>query len=310
MTVSLNQHQSGHIPRIAGAIYRPRLLHKLETALNHKITLISAPPGYGKTTLIAQFAQLSKQPVLWHTVEERERDVPNLHNHAVRLLRRLIPSLDDAVDTPVKSPTELAGQIANSLATELREDIFYIFDDMHHLAGSPSAETWVRAFVQFLPVRCHLVLISRILPDLPLAELIAKREVLAIGQSELRFTVDELYDLWSELQSSAPDVNVLDMLNTELEGWPAGVVLALHPLPPDIERSVLSGGQGPEALFDSLAQVLLDAQSPGLKYFLLMSSTLARLTPQLCTRVLGIKDASYWLEEAQNQTLFLSRTSG
>src|SRR5688500_698183 len=98
MTVSLNQHQYGHIPRIAGAIYRPRLLHKLETALNHKITLVSAPHGYGKTTLVAQFAQLAKQPVLWHTVEERERDVPNLHEHAVQLLRRLVPNLAEGVD--------------------------------------------------------------------------------------------------------------------------------------------------------------------------------------------------------------------
>lgn len=310
MDVSLPHRQHGHIPRIAGAIYRPRLLHKLETALNHRITLISAPPGYGKTTLVAQFARLSKQPVLWHTVEERERDLPNLHEHAVKLLRRLLPNLEASAGTPATSPSELAAQLASAIAAELRDDIFYVIDDVHHLAGAPSAEAWVRAFVQLVPPRCHLILASRILPDLPLAELVAKREILAIGQNELRFTVDELYDLWSELQEAPPDVNVLDMLSSQLEGWPAGVVLALHPLPPDIERSVLSGGHGPEALFDSLARSLLERQPPGLKDFLLVSSTLARLTPQLCARVLGLKDSADWLDEAQRQSLFLSRTSG
>src|SRR5579859_2471903 len=74
-------------------INRPRLLSKLQGVLDHKLTLISAPPGYGKTTLVAQFVQQVSCPVAWHTIDERERDVPNLHRHCSIALSEIVPNI-------------------------------------------------------------------------------------------------------------------------------------------------------------------------------------------------------------------------
>ena len=100
-----------------------------------------------------------------------------------------------------------------------------------------------------------------------------------------------------------------EALVSKLEGWAAGIVLALQPLPSDLAQSMLSGGSGPEALFDALADLMLKAQPPGLRDFLFASSTLTRLTPELASVVLEIPNAADWLGEALNRNLFLTRIS-
>ncbi|MFN8563383.1 MAG: BTAD domain-containing putative transcriptional regulator [Anaerolineae bacterium] len=106
-----------------------------------------------------------------------------------------------------------------------------------------------------------------------------------------------------------PTEQVGDLV-AKLEGWAAGIVLALQPLPYDLAPEMLSGGSGPEGLFDALADLMLNAQPPGLRDFLLMSSTLTRLTPELAASVLEIPGASEWMAEALTRNLFMSRVSG
>lgn len=300
----------GQTQRATGTIERPRLLVKLQSVLEYKLTLVSAPPGYGKTTLVSQFVQQVEYPVAWHTVEERDRDVPNVFSQCVSALAQIVPGMDTLTPLVGGAPSELAALIANHLRENLRDDIIFILDDVQNLAGSPAAETWLRTLVRFLPNNCHLVLVSRILPDLPLTEMIARREVLAIGQQELQFTPDEVQALAVRVLGLAQsNIDVYELTN-RLEGWPAGIILALYPLPPELERVMLSGGKGPEALFDALANSMLYAQAPGLRDFLMASSTLTRMTPELCSQALDLDDSAYWLEEAQNRSLFLSRASG
>lgn len=292
-----------------GLINRPRLLEKLREALNYRLTLISAPPGYGKTTLAAQFARQMECPLVWHTIEERERDVPNLHMRSLSILNTVVPGIKALAPGRGFAPGELAGLIADHLRETLTGDIIYILDDVHHLTGSTAAETWLRKLVMSVPSTCHLILISRMLPDLPLVEMIARREVLAIGQEHLRLTPEEVHELAHEVLDQPLPEEKLHELSTRLEGWPAGLVLALHPLPSELERAMLHG-EGPEALFDALADLMLRAQSSGVRDFLLASSTLTRLTPELCTVALGLSDSTERLAELQIRNLFLSRISG
>jgi len=307
---SLSTQRESPIPRVSGVIRRPRLLAKLQDAAAHKLLLICAPPGYGKTTIAAQFAAQAPYPVAWHTIEERERDVPNLYNQSVAALEYVIPSIQDLTPVPGYTPGELAALIADHLRDNLDKEIFYVMDDAHLIAGSPAAELWLTSLVRLIPANCHLVLISRILPNLPLTEMIARGEVIALGQEQLRFTREEVHHLVDEaLVAHVPHAD-LDSLTTRLEGWPAGIALAIHPLPSELERAMLSGGEGPEALFSALANSTLRAQPSGLANFLLASSTLNRMTPDLCSTVLQLPDSGYWMNEAQNRNLFLSRVAG
>jgi LuxR family maltose regulon positive regulatory protein len=307
---AISEQTESQIPRVSGVIQRPRLLAHLKAASEHKLTLVCAPPGYGKTTVVAQFAWQSRVPVAWHTVEERERDVPNLYHQCLATLGQVVPGIHSLVPVPGYTPGELAGLIADYLREHLTRKMIYILDDAHLLTGSPAAELWLHTLVSLLPATCHLVLVSRVLPSLPLTEMIARGEVVAIGQEQLRFTAEEVYHLTHEALGEIPPKIDLDELTGRLEGWPAGIALAIHPLPADLERAMLNGGQGPEALFNALANSMLPTQPLALIDFLLASSTLSRITPELCSTVLQLPDSSYWLAEVQNRNLFLSRVSG
>ena len=304
---SMTLQDNTPVPYSSGIINRPRLIDRLQAATEYKLTLISAPPGYGKTTLASQFVRQTRHPVAWQTVEERDRDLPNLYNRCLAALEAIAPGIRRLPSPYGYPPGELAALITDYLRDNVTGDIIYLLDDVQKIAGSLPAEVWLRELVALLPRHVHLIIISRMLPDLPLAEMIARREVQAIGQEQLRLTAHEVYFLAHEAQTSALSIAEVHKLVSRLEGWPAGIALALQPLPAELERAMLEGGEGPEALFDALANSMLQAQPPYLREFLLASSTLRRLTPELCANALGLSGASEWLIETQIRNLFLSK---
>ncbi|MBI5669076.1 MAG: tetratricopeptide repeat protein [Chloroflexi bacterium] len=296
-------------PRAAGFVQRDRLLRELTAAFAHKITLICAPPGYGKTTLVVDFTRQSQRPYAWHTIEERQRDLPNLFAQSLTALEQVAPGIGQFRALSGYTPRELAAVVTNYLRDTVREPFIYVLDDVHYLTGSPAAEAWLQALVALLPLNCHLILISRALPNLPITEMVARREVTAIGEQQLRFTPDEIASLADLFGSQLPPQR-LNELYQSLEGWPAGTVLAFQPLPPEIEQVALNGGKGPEALFDALATGVVQVQSPTLRNFLLESSTLSHITPELCESVLEIPNSADRFAEALSQHTFLTQVPG
>ena len=158
---------SPEVPIIRNTVIRrPRLISQLELAAQHPLTLVTGPPGYGKTTLAAQFARHTAHAVAWHTVEERERDVPNLIAHALSVLSYVAPNLQaSAAKRDSATPSESVAEITQQLRTASLDVLFYILDDTQHLIGSPGAEAWLRSLVAQLPPTCHLILIGRALPN-------------------------------------------------------------------------------------------------------------------------------------------------
>jgi ATP/maltotriose-dependent transcriptional regulator MalT len=153
-----------NIPATPHALERPRLLKLLEAVTQHRLTLISAPPGYGKSTLAAQFARRSQVPVAWHSIEEHERDYPNLHAHALSALAGLIPGIEHLQDASNASPAELATRLINLLREHIKKPIIYVLDDVHRLNGASGAENWLRALVAQLTPACCLMILSRTTP--------------------------------------------------------------------------------------------------------------------------------------------------
>ena len=297
MRVDSDLPQNSAIPYSTGIIKRLRLLETLNAAIAHKLTLVSAPPGYGKTTLVAEFARTAGVPIAWHTVESRERDIPNLQRHSIQALRHLFPNIETEILANDFTTEDGAVQIVNYIRDAAKEDFFYVLDDVHYLTDSPAAEHWLRTLVDYLPAKTHLIIISR-------------REVLAIGQDQLKFRLDEIEKLATSILGNDDSYARIQELSLHLEGWPAGTVLALQPLPSDVERKLLQGREGPEALFDALAESLLTRETPSMRQFLLESSVLARISPELCTKVLDIEDGAELITRALNRNLFLSRISG
>lgn len=304
----MDSTQNPDIPYLSSTLIRDALLDELQAADRHRLTLVSAPPGYGKTTLIAQFVQTTRLAVAWHTITERERDLPNLHLHAIQSLEQVIPEIQPLKQfTSRDSAHDLGLKIAYFLRDHLEQDIFYILDDVHYLIGSLAAEQWLTTLVESMPPRCHMIIISRVLPDLPLVEMIARREILAIGQEKLCFSPDEIQILSEQLAGKTLSSELLEKI-AALEGWPAGIILALKPLPAEVSFSLR--GTGPEALFSFLASSMLQLQLPDIRNFLLASSVITYITPEICSKVLGIPNSHELLASVLNQQLFTSRVSG
>jgi len=307
--VSSAAENNAYYPRPFGIIERHRLIQDLSAVFDHKLTIICAPPGYGKTTLTGQFVRQSGRPFAWHTIEERERDLPNLLARSLAALEQVTPGIKKLGTLSGHTPRELAAVMTNYLRDGTDSEFLYILDDVHYLTGSPAAELWLETLVALLPPRCHLILLSRALPNLPITEMLARREVLAIGQEQLRFTRDEIAQLADSFGSQVT-LERAQELSERLEGWPAGTVLAFQPLPSELEAAVLKGGKGPEALFEALAVGVLQVQPPALRTFLLESSTLSHITPELCETVLEIPNSAERFAEALNRHTFLTQVPG
>lgn len=290
-------------------IERPALREKIGLALEHKLTLISAPPGYGKTTLVAQFARQINLPIAWHTVTETERDLPQLLTHSLAALGEIVTGSEALTLGSATTPMEAANAISDWLRHATSGNLIYVLDDVHHILGAPRVESWLRAFVKAVPSTCHVILVGRALPPLPLMEMVTHREVLALGQEQLRFTFDEIQTLAHQLGITLSAIETHNII-TRLDGWAAGTVLALQPLPEALESTLWRGKPGPEALFDSLAEVMLATQDSALQDFLLDSSTLTRVTPSLCQIALQLPESRNSVFEAVSRNLFISQTSG
>jgi len=304
------QEQNIHVPQSISAILRPRLLAKLERGVVKRLTLVSAPPGYGKTTIVSQLANQISIPVVWHSVQERERDFSNLYHHALSTFEHLDRNLSSNLP-PVENipPSELATLIGDAIYEASLSDFIYVLDDVYHIDGSTGCEAWLRTLIARLPESCHTILISRTLPNLPYAEMVARNEIIAVGLDDLRMTDDEIQDM-ALTMLNAPISESQAKTLTALDGWPAGIALALQPRNDTIIDSLFGGSSGPEALFEALAQPMLNSQPPELRNFLLGSSTLPYLTPELCEKVLDLPNSMEWLGIAQGRNLFLTNLLG
>lgn len=288
---------------------RPHLVKKLKVSTQHKLTLIIAPPGYGKTTLVSQFVQSSDMPTAWQTLDLQDQDLPNLFDHALEALAQIAPEISSIKPVDGITPGELAIALTDYLQTHLKTEFLYVIDDVHYLLEAPDAKVWLRTLISKIPSNCHLILMGRAFPPLNLIDLFAHQKVLTLGQEILGFDREETIQLAQLIGSNLTPVEI-EKVFSRMNGWPAGTLLALQPLPGDIETLLFDGKKAPEALFDSLADRLFHTQSFTLQSFLLNSSTLFRMTPALCQEVLHLSGSLENLNEALSRSLFINEVPG
>lgn len=299
------------IPQLRpNTIPRTRLIDQLRARVNHKLTLISASAGFGKTTLAAEWLSAEKRPVAWITLDDSDNDPARFLAYLVAALSKVESQVGQAtlalLGSPQPPPPDiLMITLLNEMAAIPRSFILAIDD--YHLIQTPAIHQQLAFIVEHQPAQMHLVILTREDPPLPLPRLRAGQEMIEIRQNDLRFTQQEIaLFLGSMLGREIPPEEV-SALEQHTEGWIAGLQLAaLYLQGRDDIRSLVTEFTGSSHyVLDYLMEEVFSQQSVELQDFLLKTSVLDRMCSPLCDAVTGRAGSGDLLERLEHTNLFI-----
>jgi LuxR family maltose regulon positive regulatory protein len=306
-----------YVPRSRrGLVLRPRLSERLDRGAASKLVLVSAPAGFGKTTLLTEWlaarpaALAGERPTAWLSLDRGDNDPASFWAYVIAALRTVASGVGESalalLDAPRPPPIEtVLTTLLNDLGAATGE-IVLVFDD-YHVIEARDVQDGMAFLLDHLPPWLHVVIASRTDPALPLARLRARGELAEIRAAELRFTADEAAAYLNEtmgLQLTARDVAALE---GRTEGWIAALQLAaLSMQGRDDVAGFIAGFAGDDRyVVDYLAEEVLARQPDRVQAFLLQTSVLSRLSGPLCDAVTGQGGGKAMLEALDRGNLFL-----
>ncbi len=305
---------------------RDRLLAQLDAALEQPVTLLCAPAGYGKTTLVSQWLiarGATGHPFAWVSLDEGDNDLLRFWRHLIaacqgeqtHLGSTALAHLSTALQPPFDPPNMeiVLTLVLNDLA-QLPDTSLLILDD-YHVISEPRIHETMAVFLAHLPASLHVLLLSRNTPALPLARLRARGALYEMQVADVRFTVAETDDFLRQTLALHMSQEQLVQLDSHLEGWAAGLrLLALalrgHKSQQEIEHHLASISGSYRLILDYFVSEVLSAQSASLQDFLLRTSALKQFSGALCDCLTGRQDSAQQLAEMERSGLFLEALDG
>jgi LuxR family maltose regulon positive regulatory protein len=212
-----------HLPRPrAQLVSRSQLAERLQDGMEHALTLVSAPAGFGKTTVLAQWLAQSKTPVAWLSLEPEDNEPVRFLSYLIAALQTLDPSLGVAalelLRTPQPAPPQIVlAQLANDLVTREAVDFALVLDD-YHVVTAEAIHRMLIFLVEHLPPQMHLIIITRSDPPLPLARLRARGQFTEMRAADLRFTPEEAQRFLQQVMHIELAPQDLALLQSRTEG--------------------------------------------------------------------------------------------
>jgi LuxR family maltose regulon positive regulatory protein len=294
---------------------RPRLQEKLDQGLHlgGKLTLISAPAGFGKTTLVTEWLAGGERPVAWLSLDEEDNDPARFLAYVVAALQRIAPEWGETAALLLASPQPPPPQaILTALLNEIAaaaEPFVLVLDDYHQV-DAPSIDETVTFLLDHQPPQMHLVLTTREDPHLPLARLRARRQLTELRAADLRFSQSEAADFLRGVMGLDLTETAVAALETRTEGWIAGLQLAALSLqadPADAAGFIANFSGSHRFVLDYLVEEVLRRQPEKVHRFLLHTAILDRLSGPLCDAIMGAAAGSgqEMLEQLERANLFL-----
>lgn len=293
-------------------VSRPRLLRQLNQGLEGRLILISAPAGFGKTTLLAEWAAQSPMPVAWVSLDENDNDQERFLSYLLSALETVEPGIglgqlglamrQASQPLPLKS---LLTTLVNNIA-ESERPLAIVLDD-YHLIQADDIHDVLAFLIGYLPDNARLVVASRADLPLPLARLRARNQLAELRADDLRFTAQEAGAFLANIMGLALSAEEVADLDSRTEGWIAGLQLAALSLQNhDRPGELIAGVDGTHRyILDYLAEEVLASQPEAVRLFLLKNAILKRLNSSLCAAVTGEPDAGQLLAQLEAQNLFV-----
>jgi ATP/maltotriose-dependent transcriptional regulator MalT/two-component SAPR family response regulator len=274
---------------------RPRLLELLSDLFDFRLIIVAAPAGYGKTSLLVDFAHHFDWPVCWLALEPIDQDLTRFLSHFIYSIKQKFP---DSGSTAIKlletTPSDqinldfLITTITNDIFEKITEHFIIVLDDYHLLQSSPKIDQFLSDFVQRADENCHVVITSRkllTLPDLPL--MVARSQVGGLSIEELAFQPDEVLKLFNQLVNKPITSQQAKDLTANTEGWITGLLLTSQTLIKGMGEARKVARASGIGLYEYLAQQVLDQQPQHIQDFLLNTSLLEEFNEDLCEVVIG-----------------------
>jgi len=271
-------------------VSRPRLIAQLNEGLHRKLILISAPAGFGKTTLISEWLAWCERPAAWLSLDAGDSDPIRFLTYLVAALQTIAPHIGEEVPGILQSsqpppPEAVLTALLNDLAT-LPDHSILVLDD-YHMIDARAVDQALTFLLEHLPPQMHLVIATREDPALPLARFRARDQMIELRITDLRFTHAEAAAFLNRvmgLNLSAQDIAALEQ---RTEGWIAGLQLAALSLQgqPDAASFIASFSGSHHFVLDYLVEEVLGRQSESIQNFLLRTSILDRFCAPLCDAV-------------------------
>ena len=269
---------------------RPALIARLNEGLTGKLTLISAPAGFGKTTLMADWLQQLDRPFTWISLDEGDNDPVRLCSYILAALQRIEPEMVEAAQAMLEAPQPppqdlLLTCLVNDVA-EIERPFVLVLDD-YHLIQAPTIHKAITFLLDHMPPQMHLALTSRADPPLPVALLRGRGQLCELHAADLRFSPEEAAAFLNEVMGLDLTAEQVSALERRTEGWITGLQLAALSIRgrEDISGFITAFAGSQRYVLDYLTEEVLNRQPQEIQTFLLQTAILERLTGPLCDAV-------------------------
>ena len=293
-------------------VHRPRLIERLNEGLSSgcKLTLISAPAGFGKTTLVSEWIAGCERPIGWLSLDEGDNDLTRFLTYFIAALQTLIANIGAGVLGTLLSPQPPSSEsILTTLLNEIAsipDNFIFVLDDYHMIDSEPIDHA-LTFLLDHLPRQMHLVITTREDPSLPLPRYRGRGQLTELRASDLRFTSEEAGAFLNRMMNLNLSVENIADLETRTEGWVAGLQLTALSLQgrEDIASFIQAFTGSHRFVLDYLVEEVLRHQSELIRSFLLQTAILDRFCAPLCNAVTKREDGKEMLDVLERSNLFL-----
>ncbi|MBC8145404.1 MAG: hypothetical protein H7X80_07450 [bacterium] len=300
-----------HIPRrVDGLVERSALLGQLDAIRTRRLTLMSAPAGFGKTTLLADWAARTGFPTAWLSVDANDNDPQRFLLYVIAALRTVAPTfgerLQQAVQRDSIPPTEtVMAELVNELST-IEHDMLFVLDDYHVLTND-AVHQILLFLLEHAPAHIHVAVGTRMDLPIPISRFRVRGQLLEMRAPDLRFSIDESSRFLVDAMHLSLSETQLAALYRRTEGWVAGLQMAGISLQgrSDTDRFIAAFTGADRFVLDYLLEEVLNSQSPELHRAIITLAFLDRFNAELCEAITGTANGRDMLERLEQANLFL-----
>jgi len=291
-------------------VHRTELFDKLDKGLERKLTLISAPAGFGKTTVLSDWISSNTIQTAWYSIDKGDNDPVKFMTYFIAGIQTLIDNFGENVLKILQSPQKLQiesilGMLINEVLN-IEKDITFVFDDFH-LIDSPEIFEIITYLLDYKPQQLHIVLSTRSDPRISISRLRSQDEIIEIRSDDLSFTSNDITTFFNSRFNFDINTHDIQLIKSKTEGWIAGLQLTALSMQSQKDKSeFINDFAGDNRyIMDYLIEEVLESQDDNIKQFLLQTSLFEQFSGSLCDFILDKNDSQIIIEILEKENMFI-----